>query len=194
MQHSRALASDVNDTDTLQQHEAQLSSCVAKWSEKIINVKKLCLKHKIVVQYLDERAVQVAGMWAWGGYPRGKAGCLSPSWAAGRPHPSRLHSPPRRTSHSARHRLHTGTWKMLHWLACHCCSQLHISTKVVPLQSSLKCWSQKHPPPLQNCFVQKSSSVVGCALLTRVLFEDNVGNKYCNFKLTMSLSSYNTLV
>lgn len=77
--------------------------------------------------YLSERAVQVAGRWATDHYPRGKAGCPSPSRATGRPRPSRLHSRPRRTSHSARHRLHTGTGRELHQLACHCW-KLHISS------------------------------------------------------------------
>lgn len=77
--------------------------------------------------YLSERAVQVAGRWPTDGYPRGKAGCLSPSLATGRPRPSRLHSRPQRTSHSAHHRLHTGTGRVLHQLAWHCC-RLHVSS------------------------------------------------------------------
>lgn len=92
----------------------------------------LCLKHKVIVLYLSERAVQVAGRWARAGYPPGKAGCQSPNRAAGRPHPSRLHSPPRRTSHSARRRLRTGTGKTLHLLASHCYS-LHIYSMCLKL-------------------------------------------------------------
>lgn len=84
--------------------------------------KNLCPKHKLIVLYLSERAVQVAGRWARDGYPPGRAGCPSPNRAAGWSHPSRLHSPPRRTSRSARRRLHTGTGKALRLLTCHCCS------------------------------------------------------------------------
>lgn len=74
----------------------------------LLLVRMSVYRHKIIVLYLSERAVQAAGRWERDGYPRGKAGCLSPSRAEGRPRPSQLHSPPRRTSHSARHRLHTG--------------------------------------------------------------------------------------